>query len=193
LLVSQIVSLVSVSLALVAVCVSTWQARANMQHSRHSRSLPVIAEIFKEFRSKEFRDSVHKLLTLPQDKIASGRFGELSGDSRDDAYEVCYFFDRIGALVAFRIINDDIVIASMGTQIMQVWLALLPLIKKERTHRKTYGKDIPPGFLVFYGHLVDRIYAQGGGKAATRIQRRIGIQLPSGMTGDVEDRAIPPD
>ena len=101
-----------------------------MQHARHSRALPVIAEIFKEFRSREFRESVHHLLALPSGKMTDSGFVSLSGDRREDAYKVCYFFDYIGTLVAFGIISENIVIATMGTQIMQVWSAMFPFDKK---------------------------------------------------------------
>ena len=174
---SEIISLISVILALVAVCVSTWQARSNMQHARHSRALPVTAEIFKEFRSREFRESIHHLLALPPGKMTGAGFLALSGDLREDAYKVCYFFDYIGTLVAFGIIGEDIVIATMGTQIMQVWSVMLPFIKKERTHRSmAYPSNAPPGFLAFYEHLVTCIDALGGREAAIMIQRRIGVR-----------------
>jgi hypothetical protein len=184
-LLSGIVSLISVILAFFAVSVSAWQARANMQHARRSRSLPVIAEIFKEYRSKEFRKSIHNLLSpsslsLSSEKTAGYGLMRLSEDRREDVYKVCYFFDYIGTLVAFGIIREDIVIAVMGTDIMRVWSAMSKVIKNERDHRlKLYkDSDVPPGFLVFYEHLVTRIEALGGSEAATRIQRRIGVRRP---------------
>jgi hypothetical protein len=182
-LLSETISLISVTLALVAVCVSAWQARLNIQHARHSRSLPVIAEIFKEWRSQEFRKSVRNLLALPPGKVTGYGFRNLPEDFREDAYKVCYFFDYIGTLVAFGIISEDFVIATMGTQIMQVWFAMFPVIRNERNLRKRFPDNIPPGFLTFYGHLVACVEALGGGKAAKTIQNKIGVRQPSTSSG----------
>ena len=179
---SVIISVISVILAIVAVCVSTWQARSSIQHARHSRSLPVIAEIFKEWRSREFRESVHRLLAVPSGKMTgNGGFVALSGERREDAYKVCYFFDYIGTLVAFKIVREDIVVAIMGAQIVQVWSVMFPLIDSEREYRsKMYPSNAPSGFLAFYEHLVACVYALGGRDAAIMIRKRIGVrQLPT--------------
>ena len=189
---SEIISLISVILALVAVCVSAWQARSNIQGARHSRSLPVIAEIFKEFRSREFWESMYNLLTLSSDKMAVGGFRALSEDQQEDAYKVCYFFDQIGALVAFGVVREDIVVAIMGTQIVQVWSVMFPVIKNERIHRsETYPSNAPSGFLGFYEHLVTCIDALGGREAAIIIQRRIGVRGFPAAAGN-ENLEAPP-
>jgi hypothetical protein len=184
---SEIISLISVILALIAVFISTWQARSNIQHARHSRSLPVIAESFKEFRYPEFRESIHNLLTLPMDKMAGNSFATLTKDRREDAYKVCYFFDYIGTLIAFGIIREDIIIATMGTPIMQVWSAMSPIIEKERAYRReTYSSKTPPGFLTFYEHLVACVDARGGREAARIIQEQIGVRSFSAATNNEE-------
>ena len=176
---SEIISLVSIVLALVAVCVSAWQTRSSIQHARHSRSLPVIAELFREWRSQEFRKSVHSLLTLPSSKVSSYGFLSLPEDRREDAYKVCYFFDYIGTLVAFGIISQDIVISTMGTQIMQVWSAMYPAIENERDRRsKTFPANTPPGFLTFYGHIVACIESSGGSEAAKKSKRKLAFTSP---------------
>ena len=186
---SEIISLISVILALVAVCVSAWQTRTNMRDARHSRSLPVIAEIFREFRSREFRESLHNLLTLSSDKTTGSGFRALSKDRQEDAYRVCYFFDQIGVLVAFGIVHEDIVVAIMGTQIVQVWSVMFPLIESERKYRsKTYPSNAPSGFLAFYEHLVTCVYALGGREAAIMIRKRIGVRrLPAAVDNESPD------
>jgi hypothetical protein len=188
---SETISLVSVILALVAVSVSAWQARFNMQHATRSRSLPVITEIFKEFRSKEFRASINNLLTLPSDKTTIDSLSALPEDQQEDAYKVFYFFDYIGTLVAFGIIREDIIITTMGNRIMQVWSVMLPIIEKERAYRsKAYPSNASPGFLIFYDYLVTRIETLGGREAAGIIQRRMGVSRPS-AAADHEDPGAP--
>jgi hypothetical protein len=184
-LTSEIVSFISVALAFVAVSVATWQARSNLRNAWHSHSHPVIAEIFREFRSPGFRESLRDLLNSSTGDSYVGGFRSLPKDRRDAAYDVCYFFEYIGELVAFGIVQEDIIIAAMGTHIMLVWLVMQPTIENERAHReRTFPPDVPPGFLTQYEHLVARIYDLGGGDAATLIQKRRGVRRLAAMTGE---------
>jgi hypothetical protein len=182
---TNIISLVSVTIAVAAVAVATWQARINARSAERSarsaertHTLPVISETFREFRSAEFRTRVSYVTAkLPRAARATRGFSSLPKTWREDAYEVCYFFDYLGVLVTFGIIRDELVISLCGTTIMQVWLAAEPLIFKERTHRRnTYPEGISPGFLVYYEDLVCRIMARGGRDAARQIQQRSGLR-----------------
>jgi hypothetical protein len=177
---SEIISLISVTIALVAVSVTTWQARHAIQNARHSRFLPVITEIMTQFRSEEFRESMLRLVEAPARGKQGRGFESLPEDVRDDAYRVCYLFDQVGIMVALGIISEDIVIGLAGTPAMRVWLAMKPAIESERAYRRqTYPAEVPPGFLTYYEHLVARIYELGAAESAATLQRRIGIhQLP---------------
>jgi len=173
---SEIISLISITIALVAVSVATWQARHTIQNARHSRFLPVITEIMTQFRAQEFRESMLRLVETPAGGKYDHGFESLPKDLRDDAYRVCYLFDQVGIMVALGIISEDIVIGLAGTPAMRVWLAMTPAIESERAYRRrTYPADIPPGFLTYYEHLVARIYELGAAESASMIQRRIGI------------------
>jgi hypothetical protein len=76
-MVSEIISLISVTLALTAVCVSIWQARANRLNAAHSRSLPVLTESISQFRSQEFRESVLRLIETPREAVQGSGFESL--------------------------------------------------------------------------------------------------------------------
>jgi hypothetical protein len=154
--------------------------------------LPVISETFEEFRSTAFRLSVSNLITNAPSNAPAGGFNVLPEDIREDAYKVCYFFDYMGTLIAYRIIGEEIVIGVMGTRLVQVWQAMKPAIESERKYRAQDESDAPPGFLVYYGYLMDRIEALGGKDAAKNIQRGLGILQPSGLTG-YGDRTQDPD
>jgi len=177
---SEIISLISVIVALVAVSVTTWQARHTIQNARNSRFLPVITEIMTQFRAQEFRESMLRLIENPAKGKYERGFESLPNDLRDDAYRVCYLFDQVGIMVALGIISENIVIGLAGTPAMRVWLAMKPAIEGERAYRRrTYPSDVPPGFLTYYEHLVARIYELGASESASTLQGRIGIhQLP---------------
>jgi hypothetical protein len=120
-MVGNIVSLVSVIVAVAAVCVATWQVRASAKGAERSNALPVLSEIFAEWRSAEFRMSIMKLLNETPGGSNDDGFESLPKTWREHAYKVCYFFDYIGVLVVSDIINEETVIGMMGTRIMQVW------------------------------------------------------------------------
>jgi hypothetical protein len=130
---SNILSLASVTIAFGAVAVATWQARANARSAERSHTLPVISETFREFRSVEFRTRISYVVTkVPATTRGARGFNSLPRKWREDAYEVCYFFDYLGALVRFGIIRKELAISMWGTGVMQVWLAAEPLISLER-------------------------------------------------------------
>jgi len=175
---SNILSLASITIAFAAVGVATWQARANARSAERSHTLPVISETFREFRSAEFRTRVSYVITkVPATTRGTRGFSSLPRKWREDAYEVRYFFDYLGALIKFGIIRKELAISMWGTAIMQVWLAAEPLIYMERAYRrKTYPKGISPGFLVYYEDLVCRIMDSGGRDAPRRIQQKSGLR-----------------
>lgn len=181
---SEIVSLISVIIALVAVCLSVWQARASTLNAVHSRSLPILTDSISQFRSPEFRESVRRLTQSQPNAVGDGGFESLPDSLREDAYKVCYYFDLIGSLVAHGIIREDIVVGHLGSQVMRVWLAMAPAIESERAHRyKTYPADVSPGFLIYYEHLVARIQEMGGQNSASALQRRIGVRRLPPISG----------
>jgi len=177
-LLSEIVSLVSLVVALTAVWIAAWQVRASLRSTERTNALPVISETFHEFRSAEFRASVANLIENAPARAPAGGFNALSEEIREDAYKVCYFFDYMGTLIACKIIGEGIVIGVMGTRVMQIWQAMWPAIESERDHRQgdSYAKDAPRGFLVYYEHLVARVVELGGKNAASNLQRSLGIR-----------------
>jgi hypothetical protein len=176
-MVSNVVSSASVAIALVAVAVATWQARTTARNAERTHTLPVVSEVWREFRSTEFRARINYLLiNVPAVRGEHG-FHSLPKEWRENAYEVCYFYDYLGALVAFDIIREELTISLWGTAIIQVWQAVEPFIVMEREHRRrTYPPGISPGFLVYYEDLVCRIRDRGGQDAARRIQQRSGLR-----------------
>lgn len=176
-MITQLVSLASVLLALAAVCISAWQVRSGVQIANKSNTLPVISAAFAEWRSPQFNDALHELLNSAPEKLTVENFEALEPGVRHAAFEVCYLFDHLGALVALRIVDEDVVVGLIGSQLMRVWEAMYPLILRERNYRiATYPDSAPPGFLVYYEHIISRIMELGGRDAARNVQQRAGIK-----------------
>jgi hypothetical protein len=176
-MVTETFSLVSVAIAFAAVIVAFRQVQRTARSAEHARSLPILSEAFREWRSAEFRKHKNVLLSLAGTSPPEGGFEALPPDIRESAYTWCYFCDYLGQLVLFEIVSEELIIGFAGTQIPQLWGVLEPFIKKEREHRiKTLPKGVPPGFLTNYEHLVARVIARGGSIAADEIRRKRSAQ-----------------
>ena len=68
------------------------------------------------------------------------RFDEIADDWREDAYRICYFFEYIGAFIAFDVIEESLTISLMGSQVVQVWSAMEPYTGVPRS----WGATSPP-------------------------------------------------
>jgi hypothetical protein len=169
-------SLISLAVAVAAVAVATWQVRAAAQSAERSNAIPVLAEISREVRSADFRESLIILLNRIPDQAPPGGFKGLTPEFREHAYRVCYFIDYLGILANKGIISENTIISWIGTWIMQVWIIMQPCILSERAHRAAeYSPETPAGFLPNFENLVRIIMQTGGKEASARIQRDAGI------------------
>jgi hypothetical protein len=171
-----VTSIVSVVIALSALSVTISQVRATGRQWQRQNALPIISEIFREWRSEQFREHRSAVLRgLPVEPTDNG-FEAFPPEWRESAYTVSYFFDYLGTLVAFELARADLIIGVMGTQIMQVWRILEPAIHAERRHREqTYPSDTPSGFLSYFEGLVKKVIEMGGKESATGIRKRLGV------------------
>jgi hypothetical protein len=173
---SQLISVVSLAVALAAVLISVWQVQVNINNERKQNSLPVMVDAWQQWRSPAFHAALLRLLSAKADELGRNRFEALPIELRKDAYGVCYFFDYLGTLVVFGIIDEEFVIGVMANRLMQVWAVMAELIGREREWRiQNYPSGTPTGFLVYYEHLVRRVLDLGGSEAAARIHRRKGV------------------
>jgi hypothetical protein len=66
---TEVVSLISVVIALAAVYVAIWQVRENARNVAKSNSLPVLSQIARTWRSSEMRG------TLREHRVSTGQHG----------------------------------------------------------------------------------------------------------------------
>src|ERR1700735_4197155 len=131
---AQTLTLVSVFIAFCAVAVAVWQARRPARPSEAIRSLPIISEAFREWRSAEFRRHKNVLLTLDGATPPDGGFDALPANIQESAYIWCYFCEYLGQLALYKIVPEEMIIGFAGTQIPQLWGVLEPFIRSEREH-----------------------------------------------------------
>jgi hypothetical protein len=174
---TETLSLVSVFIAFCAILVTVWQARRTAREGERMRSLPIVSEVSREWRSPEFRKHRRVVLSLSGTTPPKGGFEALPPDIRESIYTWCFFCDYLGQLVLHRIVSEDLIIGFSGTMISQLWGVLEPFIQSERRHRiETLPEGVPPGFLPYYEHLVARVAARGGSTAADKIREKYSVQ-----------------
>ena len=178
---SQIVAVISLLIALAAVCVAAWQVRTSARLTVNSNSLPAITRVLEEWRSDIFRSHVANLKKHSSDAPTVGGFDALSDEWRDSAYTVGYFFDYVGTLMLFRLVDEAIIIGQLSSQAVVLWRILENHILSERDHREvTNPPGASSGFLKFYEHMIVEIMDRGRENAAAKVQRAKGIrQLPN--------------
>lgn len=99
-------------------------------------SLPVVLEIFGQFRSEEFfaaRKYVYD--TLNKDFERPIAYTDLPPDALAKVRMVGGRYDDLGKLVAHGVVGEELIIGSNGTAIRRVWERVAPFVYAER--RKT--------------------------------------------------------
>jgi len=171
-----VIGFVSLLVSITAVTVSIWNVRRDRVHALNSNATPVIAQAFQEYRSVEFRTHVSRVCDLVPKPPPAGGLDALPTDYRDSAYAVCYFFDYLGVLVAFGLIDQNIILGFMSSQITRTWHSLEDNINAERRHRsQAYRPDAPPGFLSYFEYLVKLVKAAGGPAISVHVRTRLGL------------------
>jgi hypothetical protein len=152
-------AVVSLVMSGIAVAVAFLHGQRAVSLARSANEIPVATSVYAEFRSERFREHFKAVLALdtPGSVPVDGGFAAL-GKAKDSAYAVCYHFEYIGLLVAFKHFSEDVALGTMSTQLLLAWQALEPFIDSERRHRDAH---YPPGvgrrFLPYYEHLIARI------------------------------------
>lgn len=174
---AAIVSLLSLAVALAAVSVAVWQVRRSTDNVIKSNSLPILSQVASEWRSPEMRRHRDRLLDGPGSSPPTGGFQTLPAEFRDSAEQWCFFCEGLGLAIIAGLVPEELIISMMGTQIIEVWLAMEPYIAQERRHRtQAFVSEVPAEFLPHYEHLVVRIIELGGRGAGVNIRKKMGVK-----------------
>jgi hypothetical protein len=176
--VDVVASIGSLLVSVGAVVAAVWSTFRSRDSSMKANSLRVTTEVFQKVGSVEFREQLALILRGPVEVPPDGGGIEsLSPEYRDSVYSVCYFFDYLGVLLAFGLIERDLVIGSLGTLIVRTWALLEPHVAAERAHRgREYPADAPAGFLRYFESLVALVRQAEGRSAGETVIRRRGLR-----------------
>jgi hypothetical protein len=148
---SLVLSIVGVLLSAIALAVSTLLIVRQTVFMRHANEMPVIVELYQEFRSTEFQAAHDYVLNE-----LSGAFDPILGISklphraRIPALKVTTFYTSLGSLVLHGMVDEKFLISTLGTALDRAWTILEPYINGERELRGNTE------ILAFYEDLVCR-------------------------------------
>lgn len=168
---SLILNMVTLAISIAALFLTVQVAVRQARYMRHANYLPVIREEFGKFRSPDFRSSEGFVLgELAATRDPSRGFSNLPEPANSAVTDVSFFCDSLGVLVAFGVIDQDLVCGVMGTRATRCWTALRPYIERERELRQA-------GFQRFFEDLVCRIEENPPDSVAARLQLRKASRL----------------
>ena len=132
----------AVVLSAIAVVVSTRTAFAQIQIDRNSNHLIIINEILNEFRSGRFHEDHEVVRRLPEQFDPTLGLSGLPDDVLRVVYNVLYFYQKVGILVALRIFDQDQMISLLRGRMLAVWASAQPFVQAEREIGNMSGKEL---------------------------------------------------
>jgi hypothetical protein len=142
-------NVVALAFSLVAIAVSSIIALRQVKIMQHSNLLPVMIDMFREFRAPEFKKHMDYIGESLWKEAPHESFGtsNLPEPARLHVTPVASFFNTVGVLVANEVITDLTVASYMGGSTIRAWSRLAPYIRNERTRRHDEN------YYLFFEHL----------------------------------------
>lgn len=130
------INVVAIVISATSLAVSGVLAVRQNRTASAGYSLPVVLEIFDQFRSEEFFEARQYVFhDLNKDFERPMAYTDLPPDVRTKVRIVGGRYDDLGKLVAHGVVGEELIIGSSGTAIRRVWEAVAPFVYEER--RKT--------------------------------------------------------
>lgn len=131
--ITLIAAIIAGVISLIAIIIS----RSQYLLSKRSNAFPITIEMFKEFRSHEFKVHINFIISkLPLLKHPKKDMKELPEDVQKHILTVSHYFDNLGVMVATNAVDKKLVISFLGGTATKVWEILYPYIKTERVKRE---------------------------------------------------------
>ncbi|MBO4270882.1 DUF4760 domain-containing protein [Microbispora triticiradicis] len=126
----------AVSLLALAVSVATALRQIRIMH--HTNQLPVLVELFQEFRSSEFQLAERYVVQRLRDEQDPETGCMLLPEEAFLAVtKVVGFYSGCGAFMARKMADEGLVVPLLGYRASRAWDALEPFIRREREIRES--------------------------------------------------------
>jgi hypothetical protein len=142
-----VLNVTALVISLAALVVSGYLTLRQIRLASGGNQLPVILDAFKESRDPAWFEAQEYVLSkLTQEHPAHGGHRGLPEPTRTHTAKVGLFYDDLGKLVAYRVVDEKLVIGSYGTMITRLWDVVAPYVYEERRahglHFWVYFEDL---------------------------------------------------
>ncbi|MFF9173914.1 hypothetical protein [Streptomyces sp. NPDC014793] len=136
-------NVLAITISVCALVASVWLGGHQVRAARQANCLPAFIELLSEFRSPELHDQYTYVCSrLNQEHSPDGGLRALPGETRENVYNVAYFFQTFASLYALGIIDEGTAITMVRRRTTKVWQALQPYVERERQY-----PDVDPNML----------------------------------------------
>ena len=162
---SNLIAFVPVGISLIAVVVSVVTLIKQGHDSRRDRDLVTLTERMREFRSDNFQAHRFCVENIDSTKLVTDERGFLDDTVWKDLRPVLHYYDNLGMMMAFGLVDERPILAYVGVPIMRTWSAVADFVKERR--------KIQPDYLKFFGHAAARAHA-----ARSTALKSLSLQTP---------------
>jgi hypothetical protein len=168
-----LLNVISLVFSVLAIGVSGLLTYRQVRHMQQANLLPVIIQLFGEFRADEFKTHLrfveHELWTDADREVLGTE--DMSDLAKSHVVPVQNHFNTVGILLANKVIDDVLVSSYMGGSVVMAWRQIGPYIYNERRRRGD------PNYQGFFENLAAVVVAGGG---------------PEALRGRLNLRSLPP-
>lgn len=172
-------ALTAVIISILAVATSIFLGWRALTLDRHSNSMPVLIEMFREHRSKQLADAREFIYYNLADYDPSQGLSVLPEEKQNLVRDLAWFYDNLGALVAHGVIDVSPVSGYLGQSVLLYWEKIQPLVEAERKKRnESYD---PQRWQIYFENLYYLIQQQSPEQArSSQPMWRLGLsRLPT--------------
>lgn len=141
-------------IAVVALLIALATALRQDIITRRGNALAIVVDLFREFRTKEFKESLRFVRKRLHSFDPDLGYARLPDEAKAHVQAVSHFYDNLGLLVAEGFVSHDLVVGFIGHSIEGAWDALWPFLRVERERR---SKSQASGYQAYFEDLVVRI------------------------------------
>ncbi|MCZ2807590.1 hypothetical protein O2W18_20990 [Modestobacter sp. VKM Ac-2983] len=135
----DLVDAAPIVISLIALAVSVLSSRRALRATRASHSLTVVTDVLDRLHEPQYADAVKKVREggFLEGIDPDGGYDAMPGDKRALALWLTEYFDDLGKLVAYGVIDEDLVLGSYGNSIDRSWTTLRGFIYAQRRFNGT--------------------------------------------------------
>lgn len=176
-------AMAAIIISIVAAATSIILGWRALKLARHSNTMPVLIDLFREHRSPQLAEARQFVYSELANHDLSLGLDALPEDKRACVRDLAWFYDNLGTLVAHGVIDIAPVSGYLGQSVMVYWERMQPLIQAEREKRQ--DSHDPNRWQIYFENLYQVIREQSPEEARSAQRMwRLKSPAPDRVTGN---------